>query len=277
MKQFRLLEEFCDRNNFLYDSSTDAAFKKFYDMLIEKNKVMNLTAITEINEVEQLHFLDSIEAAPIIRDLWTDMTQKTVQGNNAVGACSKPDLTKPFACTESDLTKPFSLIDMGTGAGFPGIPLKLLFPDENFLFADSLNKRINFINDLIADLQLTNASAVASRAEELGQCGLRESFDFCVSRAVADMSVLLEYCLPMVRVGGYAVLFKSGDYHQELARSEEAMKILGGRLKDTVEFNLNIGSDKEKIGRSLIIIEKIQSTPAKYPRRPGKPSKSPIV
>lgn len=242
VKQFTKLAEFCRMNNLEYDEIKNSQFDLFCDMMIEKNKVMNLTGITEPTEIEIVHYIDSVAAASVMYELL---------GQN----------------------KNFSVIDMGTGAGFPGMPLKIMMPEAEFVLADALNKRINFLNEVINAAGLQKVTAIQGRAEELGQSELRESFDFCVSRAVADMSVLLEYCLPMVKVGGYAILYKSGEYASELESAKTALEVLGGEIKTVKEFSLP-GSD---INRSLIVIYKGKAAPDKYPRRPGKPSKSPIT
>ena len=228
------LNEFAKKNNIELNESQ---FSLFGEMLLEKNKVMNLTAITDEKEVELKHFIDSLAAAPYLKEK---------------GA--------------------FSLIDIGTGAGFPGIPLKIVFPQCEFVLLDSLNKRIEFLKEVIAKLNLKNIEAIAGRAEELGRTEFRENFDFCVSRAVANMSVLLEYCLPFVKVGGTCILYKSGEFEAELKEAKAAIEVLGGELSDIKTFELSEG----EIKRSLIFINKIKATPDKYPRRPGKPSKSPI-
>ena len=215
-------------------------FETYCDYLIEKNKVMNLTAVTEPGEVEIKHFIDSSTGVPVIKSL--------------IGANSA------------------NIVDIGTGAGFPGIPLAILMPEYNFELYDSLNKRINFLNEVINLLNLKNTSAKQARAEDLGQSVLRETYDICVSRAVAEMRVLLEYCLPMIKVGGYTLLYKSGEIDEELINSKKALEILGGEVININKFFL----PETDISRSLIIVKKIYETPKKYPRRAGKPQKSPI-
>ena len=245
MKQFNKLAEFCLNNQIKYDDETESRFEKYCEILIDRNKVMNLTAVTDPDEVEIRHFIDSVSSVPELRKLFYD---------------------KP---AES----PIKVIDIGTGAGFPGMPLAIVMPEYQFVLADSLNKRVDFLKEVEKILDLDNVQPIHGRAEEIGQSEMRESFDLCVSRAVADMSVLLEYCLPLVKVGGYAVLYKSGDYKEELDRAAYAMEVLGGELKDVKEFEL-AGTD---IRRSFIIIEKRNAAPIKYPRRSGKPSKSPLM
>ena len=242
VKQFEKLEKFCMENNLLYSDEIDQQFANFYEYLIEKNKVMNLTTVTDKSEVEIKHFIDSAEAAAFIQKYTANISEPSV-------------------------------VDIGTGAGFPGIPLKILLPDIHFTLADALNKRISFLNEVIEINHLKKISAIQGRAEDIGQSKLRESFDICVSRAVADMSVLLEYCLPLVKVGGHVILYKSGEFKEELENAAYALDLLGGELKECVEFNL----PESSISRSLIILYKGKAAPEKYPRRSGKPSKSPIT
>lgn len=215
-------------------------FYRYYEMLIEWNKVMNLTAITDMDQVIAKHFIDSASLIKIYPDL----------GNSEL-----------------------KVLDLGTGAGFPGIPLKIIFPNLNITLVDSLNKRIKFLNEVIGQLFLTHISAVHGRAEDLGNDkNYRESFDLCVSRAVANLSTLSEYCLPFVCVGGYFVSYKSEKIEEELDHSKTAIKILGGQMDNVITFQLP-GTDA---GRSLIKIRKSKSTPNKYPRKAGTPGKEPL-
>lgn len=221
------------------DDEKCGQFLQYYEMLVEKNKVMNLTAITEFDEVIIKHFLDSAALVQVC------------------------DLVK----------KPWKLLDMGTGAGFPGIPLKILFPELQVTLIDSLNKRVKFLNEVIEALSLQKIEAVHGRAEELGRnLKFREQFDLCVSRAVANLSTLSEYCIPYVRVGGYFISYKSGNIEEEIQASQKAVKVLGGSMAEVKEFVLP-GTD---ISRSFIKIEKKEKTKEKYPRMGGKPAKEPI-
>ncbi|GFI37625.1 ribosomal RNA small subunit methyltransferase G [Lachnospiraceae bacterium] len=213
-------------------------FEDYYRILIEWNHVMNLTAITEYEEAVEKHFIDSLSII------------------NAV-----------------DFSEIFNIIDIGTGAGFPGIPLKIAFPDINITLLDSLNKRVKFLNEVIEQLGLNNINAIHGRAEDYAkQKEYREQYDLCVSRAVANLSTLSEYCLPYVKINGLFIPYKSGDIDVELEKSEHAVSILGGVVSDVIRFQLP-GTD---IGRSFVKIKKIKSTGKKYPRKAGLPSKEPL-
>ena len=213
-------------------------FLTFYEMLIKKNKVMNLTAITDFEDVVVKHFLDSLCISRVL-----------------------------------NLTSCMSVIDLGTGAGFPGIPLKIAYPEIHITLADSLNKRILFLNDVINELSLEKISTVHSRAEEMGRDKkYREHFDICVSRAVANLSVLCEYCLPLIKEGGFFISYKSADYEHETEQAERAIQILGGKIECTEVFQI----PDSAVRRSLIKIKKVKQTPKAYPRRPGIPGKNPL-
>ena len=213
-------------------------FDKFYELLVEWNKVMNLTGITEYEEVNEKHFVDSLSIV------------KAINMENVK-----------------------SVIDVGTGAGFPGIPLKIAFPHLKVVLLDSLNKRINFLNTVIAELGLTDIKTIHGRAEDYAkQTEYREKFDLCVSRAVANLSTLSEYCLPYVSVDGMFVPYKSGEIDEELENSKKAVKILGGKIENVVKFQL----PGTEIGRSFVKIRKIANTNKKYPRKAGLPAKEPL-
>ena len=213
-------------------------FLDYYDILTEWNQVMNLTAITDYEEVVAKHFVDSISLIQV-----------------------------------TDLNREMKVIDIGTGAGFPGIPLKILFPELKITLLDSLNKRIRFLNEVIGKLELTDVEAIHGRAEDFArQKEYREQFDLCVSRAVANLSTLSEYCLPYVKKGGYFISYKSGDIEEEVKASGKALGILGGELEDVVKFSLP-GTD---IGRAFVKIRKIKDTSKKYPRKAGLPAKEPL-
>jgi len=211
-------------------------FRIYYEMLVEKNKVMNLTGITEWDEVLEKHFLDSIS---LIRAV--------------------------------DLNRDLSVMDMGTGAGFPGIPLKIAFPNLKVTLADSLNKRVLFLQEVIDELKLEGIEAIHGRAEDLARDKrYRENYDLSVSRAVANLSTLSEYCLPFVKIGGQFISYKSGEIDEEISSSKSAVFLLGGKVKDIIKFELG------ESGRSFIVIDKINGTPKTYPRKAGTPSKKPL-
>ena len=227
---------------------TDVQFEQFvtyYELLIEKNKVMNLTTITEFDEVMKKHFIDSLSLTKVL-----------------------------------DLNGVFSVIDVGTGAGFPAIPLKIAFPGLRVTLLDSLQKRVGFLREVINKLGLTETESVHVRAEDFAKPDqMRESFDLCVSRAVANLSVLSEYCLPYVKVGGKFISYKSDKVSMEIEgnktemeQAEHAISVLGGRLKEQNEFMLPFSD----IYRNLVVIEKCRPTPKQYPRKAGTASKKPL-
>ena len=212
------------------------AFETYYDMLIDRNKVMNLTAITEFDEVMDKHFLDSV-----------------------------------YLFRSIELKADYKLIDIGTGAGFPGIPLKIVFPELKITLLDSLNKRVGFLNDVIDELNLNDIEAIHGRAEDIARDKTyRASYDIAVSRAVANLSTLSEYCLPFVEIGGKFVSYKSGDCADEVDNAKAAIHLLGGKINKIDEFSYSNNS------RSFIVIDKVMNTSNKYPRKAGLPSKKPL-
>lgn len=217
-------------------------FLQYYEYLIKKNEVMNLTAITDYEEVIVKHFLDSLSIVKA-------------------------------PCFETDKLSNKKLIDVGTGAGFPGIPLKIAFPELRIVLLDSLNKRVSFLNEVISMLGLKNITALHGRAEDYAKDPkYRENFDFAVSRAVANLSTLSEYCLPYVKPGGWFIPYKSGKLKEELEPAAKSISVMGGVLKETVDFRLG----DQDMDRSFALIKKKKPTPKKYPRKAGLPAKAPI-
>ncbi len=211
------------------------ALLRFGEMLVEKNKVMNLTAITEPHDVATLHFLDCAALLAL-----ADFKDKRVA-------------------------------DIGTGAGFPGMPLKILEPSMEITLLDSLNKRIDFLREVCADLGLSGVSCVHGRAEEFA-AGHRESFDIVTSRAVANLQLLSELCLPLVKVDGYFLAMKSVDSEEELTGAKTAIKLLGGRIEKVEDYTI----PGTNVTHRLVFIRKIAETPKKYPRAFAKIKKNPL-
>ena len=213
-------------------------FDRYYELLVEWNKVMNLTGITEYEEVNEKHFIDSLSIVKVI-----------------------------------DINKIDNIIDIGTGAGFPGIPLKIAFPHLKVTLLDSLNKRIKFLNAVIDELNLNHIETIHGRAEDYAKkTEYRENYDLCVSRAVANLSTLSEYCVPYVKVGGLFISYKSGDIDEEIVKSKPAINILGAEIENVIKFKLP-GTD---IHRSFVKIKKLSTTKKKYPRKAGLPAKEPL-
>lgn len=211
-------------------------FYKYMNLLLEWNQKMNLTAITDPEGIILKHFIDSLTIA-------------------------------------SKIKKDATLVDMGTGAGFPGIPVKIYRNDIKITLVDSLNKRLNFLNEVIKELNLEKIETIHSRAEEFGKNkNYRESFDVATSRAVANLSTLSEYLLPLVKEKGICICMKGGEVEEELNNAKKAIRILGGKVKKIDKFEL----PKSSIKRSIVLLEKLEKTPAKYPRKPGTPAKEPI-
>ena len=241
MPDLNILKDVLEKMDLRLSDQQMQQFAMYYEMLIEKNAVMNLTTITEWEDVVTRHFADSLS---IVK------------------------------CT--DLMAARSVLDLGTGAGFPGIPLKIAFPHLQITLVDSLGKRVRFLEEVIRNCSLDHIRALHARAEDLGRDPEhRETYDLCVSRAVANLSTLCEYCLPFVRVNGQFISYKSGKAYQELEQNKKAVKLLGGRAvsrEDLCEFVLP-GTDMERV---LICIKKEKKTPACYPRKAGTPGKEPL-
>ena len=211
-------------------------FYSYMELLIEWNEKINLTAIIEPEEIILKHFIDSLTI------------YKYIEKDNKV-------------------------VDVGTGAGFPGIPLKIANPELKITLVDSLNKRLIFLQDVINKLQLKNVEIIHARAEDFGQNKkFREKFDIATSRAVANLSTLSEYLIPLVKLNGKGICMKAGDADQELDEAKKAINVLGGTIKEVENFML----PQSDIGRTVIIINKERNTPTKYPRKAGMPSKDPI-
>lgn len=219
------------------DEQADA-FVRYYNLLISWNKKINLTSITEFKDVVLKHFVDSLSIVYIY-----------------------------------DMNINAKLVDVGSGAGFPGIPLKIAFPRLKVTLIDSLDKRVNFLNHVIDELKLKDITAVHTRAEEYGNSKYRETFDMCVTRAVSNLSVISEYCLPLVKPGGYFIPYKANNVEEEISKYEMAVEEFGGAIDDVSIYEL----PDSDITRSLILIYKDGNTPKKYPRRNGLPSKRPII
>ncbi|MDA8233727.1 MAG: 16S rRNA (guanine(527)-N(7))-methyltransferase RsmG [Clostridia bacterium] len=213
-------------------------FEVYKNILLEWNQKFNLTAITEENEVAVKHFIDSLAVLPHLPKM--------------SGA---------------------KLLDVGTGAGFPGLPLKIMLPELEVCLLDSLQKRVGFLQEVIGRLELTGITGLHGRAEEKAhQAGMREKFFFVTARAVARLNVLLEYCLPFVKPGGFFIALKGAEVEAEVKEGEKALNVLSGRLYKIVNFDLPLNGGK----RSLVLVEKAGNTPDKYPRKAGTPEKKPI-
>lgn len=237
---YDVLKKESEKSGIGLDDGQIEQFFRYYELLIEWNKVMNLTAITEMNDVIIKHFVDSISL----------IKSEESFGKTAV-----------------------SVIDVGTGAGFPGIPLKIAFPDIKITLLDSLNKRIKFLGEVVKELDLKDVVMIHGRAEDFGRDpAYREQYDYCVSRAVANLSTLSEYCLAFVKKNGYFISYKSGKVGEELEAAKGAIRKLSGEVVGVTEFSL---PDLEA-GRSLIKIQKMGILAKKYPRKAGVPSKEPL-
>ncbi|MGY4105086.1 16S rRNA (guanine(527)-N(7))-methyltransferase RsmG [Ignavigranum ruoffiae] len=237
MNEEKFIQALAEKNIQLSEKQLQQ-FDRYFSLLVEWNQKINLTAITEHDEVYLKHFYDSL--VPL---WWVEI----------------PEAAK--------------VVDVGAGAGFPSIPIKIIRPDIQLTIIDSLNKRINFLNELVADLGLTGVEAVHARAEEAGQDqAYRGQYDLATARAVASLNILVELCLPFVKKGGHFIALKGQDAHNELIEAKRAITLLGGKFE--AEFHETL--PQEESYRAIIDIRKTLDTPNKYPRRPGKPNKQPL-
>lgn len=235
----KTLKEGFEQLKIPYDEKIENKFIKYRDLLKEWNQKINITSIEDDEDIYVKHFLDSV-----------------------------------LLLNKKNINEEKSIIDVGTGGGFPGLPLKIVNNNYKVTLLDSLRKRIDFLTIVANDLLLKEVDFIHGRAEDFGQNkNYREKYDICVSRAVAPLNVLSEYCLPFVKVGGYFAAYKSENISAEITSSENAIKKLGAVIKEIQEINLP-GTD---INRKIVIIEKIEATNNKYPRKAGKPSKEPLV
>lgn len=238
MEFFELLNTACEKEGLSFDEQKYNQFMKYKEMVKEWNEKINLTAITEDEEIIKKHFIDSIKAFRF-----------------------------------SPLKKYKRIIDVGTGAGFPGIPIKIIIPEIEVVLLDSLNKRVNFLNEVIKDLGLQGITAVHGRAEDFARDkAFREKFDAAVSRAVANMAVLSEFCLPYVKVNGHFVALKGPGVEEEIKEGTKAIETLGGRIENIINVEVE-GTD---LNHNLVVVKKVKETSKVYPRKAGTASKKPI-
>lgn len=233
-----MLKDYLNEININSTEKQLAELERFKDLLVEKNKVMNLTGITESDEVDRLHFTDSA-----------------------------------YPLTLPELKNAKKIIDVGTGAGFPGIVLKILVPEKEILLNDSLLKRLKFLDEVILDLDLKDIETVHARSEDLAHVnGHREAYDVAISRAVARLATLTEYMMGFVKVGGFVLSMKSGDIDEEAAEAKKAIEVLGGEIVNIHKYRLF-----EEFDRSIVVVKKIRNTPKKYPRNKNLPKTKPIL
>lgn len=238
MDFYNLMNIACNKEGLTFERDKYDKFIIYKDMIKEWNEKVNLTAITEDEEIIKKHFIDSI---------------------------------KSYRFEELNNCK--NLIDIGTGAGFPGIPLKIMRPDLEVVLLDSLNKRVNFLNEVIKRLGLTGIKAIHGRAEDFArENNYREKFDVAISRAVANMSVLSELCIPFVKNGGYFVAMKGPSVDEEINEGKKAVEILGGSIENIIEVDI----EDTDLKHNLVIVKKVKVTPIAYPRKAGTASKKPI-
>ena len=234
----KTLEEGFNLLKLPYNKDIDSKFALYKDLLKEWNKKINITSIEDDEEIYIKHFIDSV-----------------------------------LLLNENNINEKKTVIDVGTGGGFPGLPLKIVNDNYKITLLDSLKKRIDFLSQVTKALDLSDVNLIHERAEDYGQNKeLRECYDICVSRAVAPLNVLSEYCIPFVKVGGYFAAYKSDNISQEISNSDNAIKKLGGKIKEIKEISI----PATDIIRKIVIIEKIEPTNTRYPRKAGKPSKDPL-
>lgn len=240
MNDLSQFEKYLEQFQITLSNKQKEQFLKYYELLVEWNGFMNLTAITEFDDVMKKHFADSLS------------------------------IVKAFSEIRTEKLK---VIDIGTGAGFPGIPLKIVFPQIELTLLDSLQKRLKFLQEVIEQLELGEVELIHGRAEDFCKPSMkREQYDLCVSRAVANLATLSELCLPYVKMGGKFIPYKSEKAEEEVKAAQKAVRLLGGEVKDQIEFEL----PESDIGRTLVVIEKKNITPKKFPRKAGMPAKEPI-
>lgn len=233
-----MLKEYLNEININATDKQIAELERFKDLLVEKNKVMNLTGITESDEVDRLHFTDSA-----------------------------------YPLTLPELKNAKKIIDVGTGAGFPGIVLKILAPEKEILLNDSLLKRLKFLDEVIMDLDIKDIETVHARSEDLAHVnGHREAYDVAISRAVARLATLTEYMLGFVKVGGYMLSMKSGDIDEEAMEAKKAIEVMGGEIVNIHKYRLF-----DEFDRSIVVVKKTKPTPKKYPRNKNLPKTKPIM
>ena len=248
-------------------------FEMYYKLILSWNEFINLTAITEKSQMYEKHFLDSLSIVKILDIKKMSEKKEKLERIEEAEGVEEVGREEGVVVGEGGVEEGFRVLDIGTGAGFPGIPLKIVFPEIEMVLLDSLEKRVRFLDKVLKELGMEQISCLHGRAEDFARKEEhRQGFDLVVSRAVANLSVLSEYALPFVKVGGSFVAYKSSDIKEEVEKSERAVEVLGGLIKEEITFHL----PGTEICRTLLRIEKVSDTPRKYPRRAGKPEKKPL-